>query len=185
MTKLSDLELSTLKIQQAQEKLRILTQRGQTIRDDDVKYWREQLRNWQAYAAELQQTECPNCHADIILGKTIMGNGLYHVKAVCYICGANVKGNGGWFKKSVMPQEILDGLAVFDDYSKNAERCAVKGCTEIGSEYHHWAPKEFFPDTSEQWPTSYLCKKHHDEWHKKITDPFRVLRNKQEVINGR
>ena len=35
-------------------------------------------------------------------------------------------------------------------------------------ETHHWAPKRKFKLDADLWPTSRLCKYHHDEWHKVI-----------------
>jgi len=46
-------------------------------------------------------------------------------------------------------------------------RCAV--CGMRGAELHHWAPKYLFSSESESWPKDYLCKKHHDQWHLKLT----------------
>jgi hypothetical protein len=48
--------------------------------------------------------------------------------------------------------------------------CEVKCCTSPHHlvETHHWAPKRKFKLDADLWPTSRLCKYHHDEWHKVI-----------------
>jgi hypothetical protein len=43
--------------------------------------------------------------------------------------------------------------------------CEVLECAELGAEEHHWAPRSLFADAN-RWPTSKLCKKHHELWHK-------------------
>ena len=46
--------------------------------------------------------------------------------------------------------------------------CSVQGCPGSGEELHHWAPKCLFgPDAAELWPKGYLCRIHHQEWHKR------------------
>ena len=49
--------------------------------------------------------------------------------------------------------------------------CEVKCCTSPHHlvETHHWAPKRKFKGDADLWPTSRLCKYHHDEWHKVMT----------------
>lgn len=48
--------------------------------------------------------------------------------------------------------------------------CAVTGCTSTAVEKHHWAPREIWgTDTADLWPTSYLCIRHHHEWHETMT----------------
>jgi hypothetical protein len=53
--------------------------------------------------------------------------------------------------------------------------CQVRNCNEYGVENHHWAPKEIFGKfNAEDWPTGDLCRKHHEEWHKKIAEYQRL-----------
>jgi hypothetical protein len=177
MGKLTDQEVSRLKIAQFEEKLRILKQRGKTSRDEDVKYYREQLAVWQAYADELAELDCPVHHGDVELGKTIMGSGAYHIKAICAVCGRNVKGTGQWVSHKVVPPEVTESLVILDNFVTQMPVCEV--CGAPGVELHHWAPKELFPETYERWPKSYLCKKHHDEWHQAVTNPLRALRRRE------
>lgn len=42
-------------------------------------------------------------------------------------------------------------------------------CHADGAELHHWAPYYLFGMAADSWPTSYLCKKCHSEWHRKVT----------------
>lgn len=46
--------------------------------------------------------------------------------------------------------------------------CDVPGCGAAGSEKHHWAPRAVFGPECEGWPVSYLCPKHHAEWHQRM-----------------
>lgn len=48
--------------------------------------------------------------------------------------------------------------------------CAV--CGEPGTEYHHWAPQAYrdrFGPEWNHWPTVFLCRKHHRQWHEIVT----------------
>lgn len=47
------------------------------------------------------------------------------------------------------------------------EVCAV--CGQLGAQEHHWAPWHLFGDEADKWPKSYLCQKHHTEWHRTVT----------------
>lgn len=183
MNRTEELDRAANNIILCQDKLRILAMRGLNSRSDEVKYWRERLRTWIDYRAELSGLECHACYiAEITIGKTVMGSGGFHVKAICPNCGYNLKGSGQWVSKKAIPLEILEALPILTDYSIELPPCEV--CGERGVELHHWAPKELFPETFELWPKSYLCKKHHDEWHNTITNPFRQLRKEQEKSNG-
>ena len=46
--------------------------------------------------------------------------------------------------------------------------CERKRCTTPHHlvETHHWAPKKNWKLDADLWPTSRLCKFHHNEWHK-------------------
>jgi hypothetical protein len=47
--------------------------------------------------------------------------------------------------------------------------CCVIGCQERGVEWHHFAPYYLFEDAND-WPIQPLCRRHHLEWHRKITE---------------
>ena len=118
-------------------------------------------------------------HTQIELGKTIMASGAFHIWYRCKLCQRNVTSPGPYLsKKSPILQGLnLDDLPTLEDYRANNPPCAV--CGAIGTEEHHIAPKELFPDTFELWPKVYLCKDHHAEWHNKITIPLRTYRNRE------
>jgi hypothetical protein len=182
MNRTEELNRASKNITLCQEKLRILMGRGLNSRSDDVKYWKEQLKTWTGYREELAELKCQCPTYEITIGKIVMGSGGIHIKAVCPVCGHNLKGSGQWISKKAIPLEILESLPTLDDYTIHLPPCEV--CGGIGVELHHWAPKELFPETFELWPKSYLCKQHHDEWHNKITNPYRTLRKQQEKANG-
>lgn len=65
---------------------------------------------------------------------------------------------------------------------RGPERCEV--CSARGVELHHWAPREWFADECEKWPTGYLCPPCHRYWHTKADlaaarVTLRVLRSKR------
>lgn len=183
MNRYEELDRAISNVVLCQEKLRILSNRGKGKRDEEVKYWTERLRVWTAYREEVDTLVCRGCATpDIMIGKTVMGSGAIHVQAICPNCGHNIKGPGQWISKRSLPPEILENLSTLTDYSLDLPPCEV--CGERGVELHHWAPKELFPETFERWPKSYLCKRHHDEWHNAVTNPYRYLRNKQEKQDG-
>jgi hypothetical protein len=183
MNRTEELNRASKNITLCQEKIRVLMARGLNSRNDDVKYWKERLKVWANYREELAGLKCRSCPTfEIVLGKTVMVDGLYHIKAVCPNCGFNLKGNGPWVKKTAIPLEILESLPILDSYIDDTNICAV--CGEKGVQLHHWAPKELFPETFEDCPKSYLCKRHHDEWHNTVTNPYRYLRNQKEKANG-
>jgi hypothetical protein len=62
----------------------------------------------------------------------------------------------------------IESIPIVEDYSDQI-KCAVIGCVEIGGEYHHFAPKHLFSDEADNWPTAYLCLKHHRQWHDLVT----------------
>lgn len=116
-------------------------------------------------------------HIKTTLGKTIMASGAYHIWERCCLCGRNARGNGQYISKKKLPPNIdIETLPIFANYLDNSEPCAV--CGDVGAELHHWAPKELFPESFEQWPQSYLCPEHHNEWHRAVTIPLRTLRKR-------
>lgn len=161
------------KIVLAQQKIDTLTQSGKGRRDEETKYWCQQLSAWTGYANELNKLAE---FGVITLTKTIKSDGDFHIRVE--------KRNGQYIKflsQKHLPSEVLESITVGDDYSLNNPPC--KRCGERGTQLHHWAPKELFED-AEDWPQDYLCKKHHQEWHDTITNPFRTLKRKMEKING-
>lgn len=95
------------------------------------------------------------------LGKVICANGAIQYKAYCLACGG---------KGTDIPHEMVADL----DASRITllTRHDVVPCERCGSadgaEVHHWAPSHLFDDPDD-WPTSYLCRKCHREWHSIVT----------------
>lgn len=112
--------------------------------------------------------KCIKCESSSsIIGKIISTNGAIQVREVCLECGTNQRGNGKNIPHSDVPN--LDDLPILDDYRAYAIPCEVIGCICCETECHHWAPRHLFREECEYWPHSYLCKKHHAQWHRIVT----------------
>ncbi len=88
-------------------------------------------------------------------------NGTTQYKTYCLKCGG---------KSGPLPRMLLSQLSVQDLQPISVHEiapCDRCGST-AGSELHHWAPWHLFDD-ADQWPTSYLCRECHMEWHRKVT----------------
>ncbi len=48
-------------------------------------------------------------------------------------------------------------------------RCSVHDCTENGAQLHHFAPTGIFGPEADRWPVGFLCRRHHAEWHRRVT----------------
>lgn len=76
-----------------------------------------------------------------------------------------------WFSSGRLKSDFwVSGLNF--DYTKKSEPCAV--CGKLGTEWHHWAPRALQADFGNyeewaKWPTTFLCKEHHQLWHKIVT----------------
>lgn len=100
---------------------------------------------------------------DFILFRQINSNGAHVAVERCRLCGRNPNKGKPFLSKKDIPN--FDELPLLVDYSKQSEPCVVCGSKD-GSEYHHFAPRHLF-DNADEWPTGWLCMKHHNEWHKK------------------
>lgn len=83
----------------------------------------------------------------------------------CTICG---------YRSSPLPRRAWEalirlGTEVGYRFIHSAHPCSVTGCTNTGHERHHWAPVAVFGATADAWPTSLLCREHHQEWHRAMT----------------
>lgn len=45
--------------------------------------------------------------------------------------------------------------------------CEHCGDGSQGVQEHHWAPRSIFGSDAYKWPTSYLCIRCHEEWHRR------------------
>jgi hypothetical protein len=63
----------------------------------------------------------------------------------------------------------IAALPVVADYAGVYGRCSVHDCTENGAQLHHFAPTGIFGAEADYWPVGYLCRRHHAEWHQRVT----------------
>lgn len=56
-----------------------------------------------------------------------------------------------------------------DGCEECSRRCEVFGCDTPWAvvELHHNAPVSIFGNEANWWPQSYLCRRHHEEWHER------------------
>ncbi len=104
---------------------------------------------------------CPRCSVKCVIYGQINSSGSKVVVERCPKCRCNPDQ-----KRAFLPKADYewDSLPLFEDYSKAAAPCAVRGCKNVGTEYHHFAPQHLFDDAND-WPTAYLCHDHHAKWH--------------------
>lgn len=103
---------------------------------------------------------------DDILGILHMANGGRQIKAHCRTCSA---------KSGAIPEAVarvwvgdLDALPSWNQPVTEVT-CIVRGCTTVGSEFHHFAPVNVFGwEEADRWPYLALCRPHHVEWHNRM-----------------
>ena len=106
---------------------------------------------------------CPRCGTNCEIYKQYNRSGSLVVVERCPECRSNPAPQRAFLPKK---DYDVDNLPLFEDYTKEAERCGVKGCENIGVEYHHYAPRHLF-DNADDWAVGWLCREHHREWHEK------------------
>jgi len=107
--------------------------------------------------------KCKNCKdVECKIYKQYNRSGSVVVVERCPSCRRNPNPQRAFLPKK---EYNLDDLPLFEDYTEDAHGCEVNGCTNRGSEYHHFAPEHLFEDFND-WPTGWLCMEHHDLWHK-------------------
>ncbi len=114
---------------------------------------------------------CEHCKRkmQVRLVRNITTSGSSQVYWYCTFGKHPIARNGSsWIKHEIIREAGFDpdDLPVIENYS-GTELCAV--CGSPFAERHHFAPRHLFGDEAEQWPTAYLCKKHHDRWHALVT----------------
>jgi hypothetical protein len=72
-----------------------------------------------------------------------------------------------WLSKEFISKVGIDVSNVPLKYQSESNQCEV--CGDNYAECHHWLPRHIDPENSWKWPTGYLCRKCHMEWHKKVT----------------
>lgn len=58
-------------------------------------------------------------------------------------------------------------LPLVVDGTQGSAVCERCGSTD-GTEEHHWAPRGIFHSQADEWPTGWLCKACHAEWHRRM-----------------
>lgn len=101
-----------------------------------------------------KRIKCP--HTRTVVGVIYASNGARQVKEMCVVCRR---------RTAALPHgDIdLDSLPVLAD-NRKATACAHCGSPD-DIELHHFAPKHLFDD-ADRWPTAYLCRPCHQEWHR-------------------
>lgn len=118
---------------------------------------------------------CKHCNVESVIYRQINTSGARVVVERCPKCRTNPNTNRPFL--SVKDYDWFS-LPLFEDMSKDAEPCSYKGCKNIGTEYHHFAPRHLFDD-ADNWLTGWLCKYHHALWHEKtMTGAYRTRREK-------
>lgn len=104
---------------------------------------------------------CNRCNVEGKIYSQINASGSRVIVERCPRCGRNPNA-----KQAFLPLKDYDwdSLPLFADYSKDAQPCGYHGCTNPGSEYHHYAPRHLFED-ADNWPGGPLCREHHKIWH--------------------
>lgn len=117
----------------------------------------------------IRTRHCEKCNRDTRaeLVRTLSNSGVSMVYWRCIPCKRPITTKPKYISHDLIRKENIDieQLPIAISYV-GTEVCAV--CGEPGTEYHHFAPRYLFDD-ADRWPTAYLCKKHHKEWHDKVT----------------
>jgi hypothetical protein len=113
-------------------------------------------------------TVCKHCGGrNLTPYRQINGNGATVIILRCDNCGRNPDAAQPFQRKSDYPN--FDTFPILQNYIINKEPCAVLGCENTDTEYHHFAPRYLFGADAERYPREYLCRMHHKEWHDKVT----------------
>lgn len=106
---------------------------------------------------------CQYCRGSVKQYRMIIQSGATVVTERCEVCRRAPKGKPFISKAGI---ENIEALPIWSDETETAPACQYDGCTNKGVEYHHFAPRHLFED-ADYWPTGWLCKYHHDLWHKR------------------
>lgn len=106
----------------------------------------------------IQRCHCGMAYSDYVLVELHNGAFVAKVRCVAGHVRAVPKESvpGGWF-----------WCPVIRSYRDNLHPCAR--CRDDKTEYHHWAPFEFFGAEAEMWPGAWLCRGCHARWHDLMT----------------
>lgn len=101
---------------------------------------------------------CPHTN-HVIPGWVRRSNGTRQAFRRCLHCGLMLGSTLGAIPRG---GRVLDVCLRDSTSPVPCERCG----TTTGVELHHWAPRNTFgQEEADLWPTSYLCRAHHQIWH--------------------
>ena len=125
---------------------------------------------------------CDHCHRQVkvLLVRTVSSSGVDMPWWQCTACNKPADAPIKFISHKLIKQRQIEikSLPAVRDYHE-LEHCAV--CGSAGTEYHHFAPRHLFGEEADNWPTAYLCKKHHDTWHDLVTPNMGKRRRPQEI----
>ena len=113
--------------------------------------------------------KCKKCDStNIKIGRAIKSNGSVSYPNYCEDCGTVYPACIKKTDAAKLNYEIKDVRYKSDikGYMNN-NKCAVCGNKDV--ELHHFAPYHLFGSEAERWPTAYLCRFHHKQWHDLVT----------------
>lgn len=90
-------------------------------------------------------------------------NGVIDVKLRCDNCGRLT----GTLPRDVVWEWLNPFGPMILRASDLSEPCVVAGCESRSIEWHHFAPRNTFPD-ADDWPVLPLCRPHHVQWHRQM-----------------
>lgn len=114
---------------------------------------------------ELSRNQC-KCGAnswDVGLYVNAGGHAVHPL--ICTVCGHR---STRFLKKKDVADLGLTPIPI--GKAQDIKTCEV--CGAEGAECHHWAPRAFFGDEADRWPTSYLCPACHARWHATVTPKY-------------
>jgi hypothetical protein len=135
---------------------------------------------------------CAHCGgSDIKLRRQLTTSGVSFLAWRCLVCDRWAENPVRWLKHDLIIPRLerqgvtLDDIPLVADNSQELV-CAV--CGAHGVSEHHWAPqsmRELFGSDWHNYPTDYLCKKHHELWHALVTPELTTwtipIREKEQV----
>ncbi len=88
-----------------------------------------------------------------------LANGTWQMKLACRTC----RHTTGFLPHTIINEwGLRSALAIV----KDGPDCCYEGCTNVGGEYHHWAPRSVFGwEESGRYGVVVLCREHHRQWH--------------------
>ena len=121
-------------------------------------------------------THCGGCK--VKLRRQVASSGVSQVAWRCLECDRWAENPPIWLSHAVLNSALARWQAKVTDLEIIADYSADHPCIICGrpGEDHHWAPQALaknFGDDWPLWPMAYLCKEHHDLWHRTVT-PYLV-----------